>query len=550
VTTPIFQLGDEYVTRLAALDPVWASFRGVSGRHCGGTDFGPDGYAAQRDLIRETLRRLDRLTPAGDTDRRAAGHLRERLRAQLDWHDTGEWMRDLAGSFGRLQTIRDSVDLVGHDDEEGWGLVVDRLASVPAMVASWRTALALGLERGLPAARRQALETAAQADTYAAGTHDGLAAAYAAGPLLGPLRDAAAAAHSAYAQTAEYLRREYAARAAEADAVGPERHRVFRRLSLGADLDPVEAYEWGWAELHRLEAEMAAEAASITPGASLDEVEHALHEAYSVHGADAYRAWLQHEHDVAIARLDRVHFDIDPALHRIEVVLSPAAHSFGVYYTGPSEDGRRPGRTWWSVSGRERFAVWEELTTVFHEGVPGHHLQIGQTRLAGDRLPRFNRLSGVPGHSEGWALYAERLADELGWYERPGTRLGMLAASALRAARVVIDIGLHLDRALPAAEAGRHGPRWTFEVAEAVLRDRGRAAGHRVHSEIVRYCGWPAQATAYKLGERAWLAARADARARLGGRFDLRRWHRDALALGPLGLATFADEMRAATVSP
>jgi uncharacterized protein (DUF885 family) len=178
--------------------------------------------------------------------------------------------------------------------------------------------------------------------------------------------------------------------------------------------------------------------------------------------------------------------------------------------------------------------------------VPGHHLQLGQLRVAGDRLSRFSRLSGVSGHSEGWALYAERLADELGWHTDPGTRLGMLKASAMRAARVVIDIGIHLDLPIPPEEAGRHGPRWSFQTASEVLADRGRIAAHRLHPEVVRYCGMPAQATSYKLGERAWLAARDEARDRLGARFDRKQWHTAALALGPVGLATLAETLRAA----
>jgi uncharacterized protein (DUF885 family) len=188
--------------------------------------------------------------------------------------------------------------------------------------------------------------------------------------------------------------------------------------------------------------------------------------------------------------------------------------------------------------------VWAEQTTVFHEGVPGHHLQLGQARVLGDRLSRHQRISGVSGHSEGWALYAERLADELGWFDTPGRRLGMLKASALRAARVVIDLGLHLDLPLPPAEARRHGPQWTFAVATEVLRDRGRIAAHRLHPEVVRYCGWPAQATAYKLGERAWLAARDEAMTRLGAGFDLKRWHTGALALGPVELDALPAALR------
>jgi uncharacterized protein (DUF885 family) len=112
---------------------------------------------------------------------------------------------------------------------------------------------------------------------------------------------------------------------------------------------------------------------------------------------------------------------------------------------------------------------------------------------------------------------------------------------------VVIDIGLHLDLPLPPAEATRHASaRWTFDTAVAVLRDRGRIADHRLLPEVVRYCGWPAQATAYKLGERAWLAARDEAKQRAGAAFDLKDWHTRALSLGPVGLGRLADALRAA----
>jgi uncharacterized protein (DUF885 family) len=217
------------------------------------------------------------------------------------------------------------------------------------------------------------------------------------------------------------------------------------------------------------------------------------------------------------------------------VVLARGSTSGAAYYTPPSEDLTRPGRTWWPVGERDRFVTWSELSTVFHEGVPGHHLQAGAAKMAGDRLSRFAKCTFVSGHGEGWALYAERLADELGWFSEPGTRLGMLRSSALRAARVVIDIGVHLDLPLP------DGSRWTFERASQVLRERGHADPHRVHAEIVRYFGWPGQAISYKLGERGWLAARNQARQRPG--FDLKRWHTAALSLGPIGLAGLTEAL-------
>ena len=147
--------------------------------------------------------------------------------------------------------------------------------------------------------------------------------------------------------------------------------------------------------------------------------------------------------------------------------------------------------------------------------------------MAGDRLSRFAKSVFVSGHGEGWALYSERLADELGWFDEPGTRLGMLGGSAIRAARVVIDIGVHLGLPLP------DGSPWTFDKACEVLRDRGRAEPYRVHAEIVRYFGWPGQAISYKLGERAWLAARDEARQRPG--FDLKAWRHDRTPGGRAG---------------
>jgi len=535
--TAVFRLCDDYVTRWAALDPVAAGMRGLSEAFGAATDYGPDGYAAREELIGSTLAALGPLAVTSDADRLAAAFLRERLEAQLAWHRTGEPLRSLRTPIGQISVIRDSADLLARDSEQDWRNIAARLAAIPSMFASWRASLDAGLARGLAAARRQAVEAAAEADRYV-GSHDALVASYGDGPLTAELAAAADQAYGGYRELARYLREDYAPRAAERDGVGADRYAVAARLGLGADIDLAEAYQWGWAELARIEAEMAAEADKVSPGASLDEAAAALNQAEYVTGADAYLSWLQDRHDEAIERLDGVHFDIAPELRRVEVVLARGSSSGAAYYTQPSEDLTRPGRTWWPLGGRgeeDRFETWTELSTVFHEGVPGHHLQAGAAVIAGDRLSRFARTTFVSGHGEGWALYAERLADELGWFTAPGTRLGMLSGSALRAARVVIDIGIHLGLPLP------DGSRWTFERACEVLRERGRAEPYRVQPEVIRYFGWPGQAITYKLGERGWLAAREQAMRRPG--FDLKRWHTAALALGPIGLDALTEEL-------
>jgi uncharacterized protein (DUF885 family) len=535
--TEVFRLCDDYVTRSAALDPVAAGMRGLSEAFGAATDYGPDGNAAREELIASTLAALGPMAVTSDADRLAAAYLRERLEAQLAWHRAGEPFRQLRTPFGLVNMIRDSVDLLPRGGDADWRDIAARLAAIPAMFAGWRASLDAGLARGLAAARRQAVEAAVQADMYA-GAHDPLVASYGDGPLAGELAAAAGQAHRGYREVARYLREDYAPRAAERDGVGPERYAIAARLSLGADIDLAEAYAWGWAELARIEAELAAEAGKVSSGASLDEAAALLNQAEYVTGTGAYLGWLQERHDEAIQRLDGVHFDIAPALRRIEVVLARGSTSGAAYYTPPSEDLARPGRTWWPLGGRgeqDRYETWSELSTVFHEGVPGHHLQAGAAKMAGDRLSRFARTTSVSGHSEGWALYAERLADELGWFTAPGTRLGMLSGSALRAARVVIDIGVHLDLPLP------DGSRWTFGRAREVLAERGRAEAHRVEPEIIRYFGWPGQAISYKLGERGWLAAREQAMRQPG--FDLKRWHTAALSLGPIGLDALAGEL-------
>jgi uncharacterized protein (DUF885 family) len=264
-----------------------------------------------------------------------------------------------------------------------------------------------------------------------------------------------------------------------------------------------------------------------------------------VHGREAFRDLMQDLAERTLADMADVHFDIPEPVRRIECMLAPT-NDGGIYYTGPSEDFVRPGRMWWSVpDGIEDFYPWREVTTVFHEGVPGHHLQVAQTAYRSESLNRWQRLMcWVSGHGEGWALYAERLMDDLGYLADPADRLGMLDGQSFRAARVVVDIGMHLELEIPADNPfGFHpGETWTPELGREFLGDHSQIEPDVLDFEINRYLGWPGQAPSYKIGERIWLQARDDVRARQGDDFDLKAFHRAALDLGSLGL----DPLRAA----
>jgi uncharacterized protein (DUF885 family) len=220
---------------------------------------------------------------------------------------------------------------------------------------------------------------------------------------------------------------------------------------------------------------------------------------------------------------------------------APAGGPNTAYYTTPSEDFSRPGQIWHPVSGKTHFPLWEALSTTYHESAPGHHLQLAQMMYQAQSLTRFQRLGVIiAGHGEGWALYAERLMHELGYLDDPAYELGWLTGQALRAARVILDIGLHCEMRIPDDERFHPGETWRAELALPFLLERTGQPIEYLSSEVDRYLGMPGQAISYKVGERVWLEGRARARRRLGPAFDLKHFHRVVLDWGAMGL----DQLR------
>jgi len=337
-----------------------------------------------------------------------------------------------------------------------------------------------------------------------------------------------------------FLAEEILPAAGRADAVGRERYERFSREFLGAVVDLDETYEWGRERLAAIDAEQRAIAERLYgPGTGVREAMDRLNAdpARTVHGTAALRDWMQQTSDRAMAALDGVHFDIPAPLRVLECRIAPSATG-GIYYTGPSDDFSRPGRMWWSVpAGTEDFATWQERTTVFHEGVPGHHLQVGMQTHLRSELNSWRRLAcWVSGHGEGWALYAERLMADLGFQDDPGDRFGMLDSQRLRAARVVLDIGVHLGKERPPELAGLPGVGegvWDAGSAWAFLRHNVAMEESFLRFELDRYLGLPGQAPSYAVGQRLWEEARDRA---LAGGTGLKDFHTRALHLGSVGL--------------
>ena len=315
---------------------------------------------------------------------------------------------------------------------------------------------------------------------------------------------------------------------------------------MGTDLDFIETYNWGWEQLRWVESEMAKTAERILPGAGVEATKQFLETdpERAIEGVDAFQNWMQELQDTTIAELNGAHFDIPEPVQRIEAMIAPPGGALAMYYTSPSEDFSRPGRTWYPTGGKTRFPLWGEASIAYHEGVPGHHFERGIAKYLTSELSRFQTaMGGTSGYIEGWALYAERLMAELGYLENPDYYLGMLRAQALRSVRVIIDIGMHLGFAIPDDSDFHPGEVWTPELGLTFIRQRSHFPEDFVASEVDRYLGMPGQAISYKVGEREWLSAREDAKRRKGADFDLKEFHTRALNLGPMGLAQMRREM-------
>jgi uncharacterized protein (DUF885 family) len=211
-----------------------------------------------------------------------------------------------------------------------------------------------------------------------------------------------------------------------------------------------------------------------------------------------------------------------------------AGQSIG-YYTWPSMDGTRPGAYYLNLRDMKELPLWKLPSITYHETVPGHHLQLAMQTEAS--LPMIRRMSFYSAYIEGWALYAEQLADEMGVYaEDPFARIGYLSEALVRAVRLVVDTALHRKH-------------WTREQAIRYSVETLGGAEATSATEVERYCVWPGQACAYMLGKLVWLKCRENARAKLGPKFDLRKFHDAGLLAGAVPLTVLEQIFAEAKLS-
>lgn len=546
------QIADAYLEAFTQLDPITGGFLGAPSSSGRLPDYSPEGNQALADLARQTLRRLTQAEglPGSEAsrERHCARLLRERLTAGLALHETGENLRAANNFRSPVRAVMESFMMAPPETPAGWEAVAQKMRAVPASLHGYRTALAHGLSRGLHGQPMQVGPLLTQLQAWTGDNNRSWFQAQAAsGPsaLRRELDQAAGVATAALGELHNWLRDSYAPAVAGApDAIGRERYVHMARFFTGADVDLDEAYAYGWSEFHRLLCQMQDQAQKILPGARTpwEALRWADEHGEAILGAEKTRRWLQQLMETTIDDLDGTHFELSEPIRRVESSLAPEGTT--PYYTPPSRNPERPGRTWLPVVGRVRFPVHSLVSTWYHEGVPGHHLQLAELAYSSVQHSRYQTTLGkISANSEGWALYAERLMDELGYLTDPARRLSYLDAQLLRSMRVIVDIGIHLELSIPGDSTFHPGEQWTPGLAYLFLASHSGQPEVSIKNEISRYQGMAGQAIGYKLGERAWLKSREAARQLHGARFELKRWHMAALATPPLGLDDLTAEL-------
>ena len=539
--SPIFALSDSYVEKSARLSPMSSTYLGITDLNDQLDDFSIAGRAVEADLTRKTLAELAALTPIDEIDRVAKSVMHERLTSSLQLHDSFESHISFNVLSSPPADIRQVFEMMPTESAEDFDNIAKRLLAVEKAHLSWISTIDTLAKKGKTVAQRQIDGIAKQLEGYADGGYAGMATTFDPDGKYPAIHEAAKSAAKSSAETARYLRGTYMALSTPNDAVGAERYAVWARYYTGANLDLRATYEWGLKDLAEINARMWKVAAKIKPDAkTLREVADYLDNApeYKIHGKEAIIKKLLDFTQAAVAQMDGTHFDIDDRMKFCDARIAPEGSASAPYYMPPSEDLSRPGTTWLPLMGKEEVSWWHLASTWYHEAVPGHHLQIATSVIERDRLSRFQRFGGwISGYGEGWALYAERFMDDLGAFDEPGIEMGFLSAQALRATRIVIDIGMHLGY------TDENGRVWDAVSGREALMNKALLDDESATSETDRYLGWPGQAISYKVGEREWIAARENAKKRLGAEFSLKKFHAHALRIGPMGLDTFAEEL-------
>ncbi len=535
----IFEIINDYSEASFEYDPISATMAGKNEYNSIWNDYTYHPVDPFLKFAKKTLAKLEKEEPTDRYDEIAKMVVSDDLKRYIDDQDMFHYYVYWGGHFNPLSDIFSVFESMPRETKEDILNIVKRLEKIPKLVTEWISSLKDVAELGAVNSKFRVTTAINAIENFADGQF--LKMANDIDPTNKRLIKAAKHAEIAYEEVCAWLKYKYLPICTDKNALGKERYLKEVQLYTGLTIDPEQVYKWGLQETERINNEMWKVAKEILPNAeSLIEVSQYLanDEKYIIVGVDNYVKFLNDLSDNAAKELGGKVFSINPKIKKCTVKLDKSTLDPSPYYLPPSDDLSRPGHGILPVIGQEKFSTWDAVSTWYHETIPGHHMQIATSVIQKDTLTAYQRGEGWnSGYGEGWALYSETLMDELGYFKDPAYRLGYLICQAMRAVRLVVDIGLHLEYDDP------EGNVWTVESATKFMEEKALLQPDYARSEIERYISWGGQAVSYKLGEKVWLQIREESKQRLGDSFDIKKFHNYALKLGPMGLDRLRHEL-------
>lgn len=537
----IFEVIENYTKASYEYDPIAATYAGKKEFNDGWNDYTFHHVDPFVKVVKSTRAKLLKLEAVDKYDEIARKVVLADLDRYINDKDILFAYSYWGGHFHALEEIVSVFSSMPKETKKDIANIIKRMEGIPKITVEWISSVKDVAELGEVNAKERVRWAIESIRNHAEYSFDEIVATV--DFKNKRLARAAREASIAFEQTAAWLELVYLPMAKDDWRVGEERYINSVEGFTGLVINPREVYEYGLAEIERINKEMWEVALQIKPDAtSLVEVADYLnqHEDYVVNGSANLKKYLDNLTKNAIKDLNGKYFTIPASIKNCTVTLDEITIDESPYYMSPSDDLVRPGSTVYPTLGRETFTLWENVSTWYHESVPGHHMQIATSVLNKETLTTYQRGDAWnSGYGEGWALYSETLMDELGYFKDPGHKMGYLMCQAMRAGRLVVDIGMHLGyEAAP-------GEKWDIENAVDFMVERALLKRGYAESEIKRYICWAGQAVSYKLGEKVWMKSREDARKRLGDKFNIKKFHMYALNLGPMGLTMLEEELAA-----
>ena len=449
--------------------------------------------------------------------------------------------------FGPQATFQVAIPQMSVETPEHAGMMLDKYSAIAGMIDQLSERLREGLTTGRVNADFAISKTVAQLDDLLASPVEDDAflkaqmpegydesdieawRAKAAAIVTGEIRPA-------YERYRDVIRDEIGPVARPDEEAGlrylPDGDLVYSRLIEKYTTLPMQAeeiHEIGLQQIDRLASEYLELAGPLLDTSSLDEIMSTLRDDPALHHTTGEGVVKQSEDAFAAAKAEMPNWF--GRLPKTDCFVQETKHGPVAFYYPPAEDGSREGTFFMNTSDPTSWATYEVQSTSFHEGIPGHHLQIAIAQELGDSVPAFQRNGFISAYGEGWGLYTERLADEMGLYSTEWDRVGMLSADSMRACRLVVDTGMH---ALG----------WSRQRAIDYVAANSPLAMHTIVEEVDRYLSFPGQALSYMIGRIEIQRMRSDAEAALGDRFDIKGFHDAVLGHGLVTLPTLDRILR------